>query len=197
MLMIRLINGIIVVGSLYCLISDGKRDGVWSVSNLLYTLRYFTRLSNLLSAAAALLVLLTLRGNGLPYWVWVLKFVGTAAVSVTFLTVMVFLGPTQGYPAMLAGTGFFEHLAGPLLAVLSFCFLERFQNFSFSTALLSLLPVLLYGIVYAYKVLLAPENKRWKDFYGFIRGGNWKLPSIAMLLAAFAVGQLLRFLYNI
>ena len=195
MLLIRLMNAVIALGSFYCLISDGSKDGVWSLRTVLFRLRFFTRLSNLMSGTAALLVLLMLRANGLPYWVWLIKFVGTASVTVTFLTVIFFLGPTQGYRNLLSGTGFFEHAAGPLLAILSFCFLERFQNLPFRTALLSIVPVLLYGILYGYKVLLAPEEKRWDDFYGFIRGGNWILPAVGMLLACFAVGQLIRLLY--
>ncbi|HPE52336.1 MAG TPA: hypothetical protein PLS83_12650, partial [Methanothrix soehngenii] len=67
------------------------------------TFRYFTTDSNLLAAAASLLLILLearslLSGQfALPAWALLVKLVGTAAVSVTLLTVLVFLGPSAGY----------------------------------------------------------------------------------------------------
>ena len=194
MLLIRLTNLIIFLFTLACFILEFHRDGAWKLSSGLRGLRYFTLLSNLFSGFAALLVVLTVSETGLPFWVWLLKYIAAAAVAVTFLTVMVFLGPTLGYRSQLEGKGFYYHAAGPLLAVLSFCFLERFHTLGFPLSLLGMLPVVLYGLLYAWKVLLCPKDRRWEDFYGYTRGGHWLLSVCAMLLGAFLVCVLFRFL---
>ncbi len=197
MLTIRLINLIIVIGTIISLVPGFHRDGIWSFTNGLISLRYFTRLSNLFCAMASLLVLITLTGHGIPYWVWLLKYCGTAAVTVTFITVMLFLGPTQGYRQQLEGPGFFLHVSGPLLALISFCFLERFQNLNFIQSLIGLLPMVLYGLLYAYRVLLCPAEKRWKDFYGYTKNGKWLLSAFAMLAENTLVCALITFLYQL
>ena len=128
------------------------------------------------------------RNGGLPHGVWLLKYLGTASVTVTFLTVMVFLGPTMGYKSQLEGWSFYLHVIGPLLAIISFCFLERIWPLSCVVALLGLLPVLLYGILYLYKVVI---TKQWEDFYGFNKNGKWKISFSAMVIGTFLVCILL------
>ena len=128
MLLIRVTNLLIFLFTTVCFILNFHKDGEWKAANGLYALRYFTILSNLLSALAALLVALNVSEQGLPFGIWLLKYVATAAVTVTFLTVMVFLGPTMGYKSQLEHAGFYYHAAGPLMAVLSFCFMERFHG---------------------------------------------------------------------
>ncbi|MBQ1403191.1 MAG: hypothetical protein IIY90_07785, partial [Oscillospiraceae bacterium] len=77
------------------------KEGNWSFSEGCRRLRFFTLLSNLFCAFASLSVLLSLRYSELPYGIWLFKYIGTASVTVTFLTVMVFLGPTLGYKSQL------------------------------------------------------------------------------------------------
>ena len=197
MLLIRLTNTIIFLFTVLCFLLCFRKDGRWKLSHGLHSLRYFTILSNLLSGLAALLVAITVTEQGSPFGIWLLKYTGTAAVTVTFVTVMVFLGPTLGYKAQLEKAGFFLHLAGPLLAVLSFCFMERFYDLSSRLSLIGMLPVIVYGLLYAWKVLLCPENRCWDDFYGYTKGGHWLLSSCGMLLGTFLVCALLRFLYNL
>ena len=111
------------------------------------------------------------------------------------LTVFLFLGPNMGYKKLLTGTDLYMHLVTPLLAILTFfCFEKR--EMSFQTALLGVLPVLLYGILYLYKVIYAPENRRWDDFYGFNMGGRWPISFAAMLMGGLAISMLFLFLQN-
>ena len=155
-------------------------------------LRYFTALSNLLCAVTALAVAVCRLGGGaLPYAVGVLKYVGTAAVTVTMLTVVCFLGPTIGFKPMFSGPDLWLHLVCPLLAIVSWALWDR-PDLPFAAVFLGVLPVVLYGFVYIYRVLYAPEARRWSDFYGFNRGGKWPLSYAAMLVGAFAVSVLLR-----
>lgn len=181
--MSAIINAVIFAVTLALTVLTFYRKGTWSAGHARKAFRFFTVQSNVFCGAAALLMCL-FPGQG---WSWTLKYVATAAVSVTMLTVFLFLGPTQGgYAALLRGSDFFMHLTTPLLAIVSFCVYER-RGMDFGTALLGMLPVALYGVWYCYKVVFAPEEKRWNDFYGFNRDGKWPIAFAAMLLGAFAV----------
>ena len=150
-------------------------------------LRYFTALSNLLCALAALAVVVCRLGGGeIPYVVGVFKYVATAAVSVTLLTVVCFLGPTLGYKLMFTGPDLWLHLVCPLLAIGSFLLWDA-PDMPFGAVFLGTLPVALYGAVYIRRVRFAPEERRWPDYYGFNRGGRWLLSFLIMLAAAFLI----------
>ena len=172
------------------------RDGNWSLNNGLQALRFFTLLSNLFCGLVSLLMGLALL-RSVPRWLWLLKYLATHTVTVTLLTVLVFLGPSLGYSEMFRGRDLYLHLIGPVLAIVSFCFLERIYPLSFSASLIGLIPVALYGLFYLYKVVLCPEGQRWEDFYGFNKTGKWPISFAAMLLGAFVICLLLRLLTRI
>ena len=156
-------------------------------------LRFFTVQSNILCAAAALLMCLA---PSCP-WVWLLKYIGTAAVTVTMVTVFVFLAPALGsLKRLMQGADFYMHLVTPLLALVSFCGLER-RGMGFWLALTGMLPTALYAVLYGYKILLAPPEKAWKDFYGFNRGGKWYLSALATLAGTFVICVALMALQNL
>lgn len=179
-----IINAVIFIATFAAVISHFRKDGVWRFKNGLKQFRYFTVLSNILCAIAALLMAISQLGGGASRPVFLLKYLGTVSVTLTFLTVLLFLAPTQGgFAQWFGGEYFYTHLAGPVLAILSFCLLER-QRMSLGTAMMGLLPMLLYGAVYIYKVLLAPEDQRWEDFYGFNRNGMWLISGVSMTLGA-------------
>ena len=100
--------------------------------------------------------------------------------SVTMLTVFLYLAPVIGkdwYDVLLKRpSDLFMHLLTPVMALVSFCVCER-RGMTFPQCLLGVLPVVLYGPLYLYKILYAPEEKRWDDFYGFNRNGKWKIAS--------------------
>ena len=160
-------------------------------SGLKRVLRYYTALSNLLCAAACLAVVIARLCGEIPPAVLLLKYVGTAAVAVTFLTVMLFLGPfVYGFKLLLTGSDFWLHLVCPILAIVSLLLWDS-PAAPFGVVLFGVLPVLLYGALYLYHVLLAPPDKRWEDFYGFNRGGRWPLSLVMMLLGSFLISVVL------
>lgn len=153
--------------------------------------RYFTTLSNLLCALAALVTAIFALCGALPLWVVLFKYAGTAAVTVTMLTVLLFLGPVSGqWKKLLSGADFFFHLFCPLLALVSFCFFEK-TPFAFGWTALAVAPVVLYGALYLYKVIVARPEKRWEDFYGFNRNGKWWISVALMLLGGFLIAAAL------
>ncbi len=154
-------------------------------------LRYFTALSNLLCAAASLAVVIARICGSVPQAVLILKYVGTAAVAVTFVTVMVFLGPfVHDYKILLSGADLWLHLICPVLAIVSLVLWDK-PAAPFGVVLLGVLPVLLYGAFYLYHVILAPSEKRWEDFYGFNRSGKWYVSLVCMLSGSFVISAVL------
>lgn len=185
------LNVLIFAITLIAMVPVFHKNGTWSLQNAVPAFRFFTVLSNLFCAFAALLMFLMPSKD----WVWTLKYIAVAAVSVTMLTVFVFLGPTMGYKKLLTGSELMMHLVTPLIAIGSFCLLEK-RPLSFPTAMLGMLPVLLYGTLYLYKVIYAPKGERWEDFYGFNRDGKWPLSFALMLLGTFGVCMALMLLQN-
>ena len=147
-----------------------RKEGAWCPPQARYAFRFFTVQSNVFCAVSALFRVL-FPGS---CWAWTFKYIGTAAVTVTI----------------------FMHLTTPLMAILSFCLLEK-KGMAFSTALLGMLPLVLYGGWYLYKILYAPADKRWEDFYGFNRGGKWPIAMAAMMVGGFAVCMMLMGLQNL
>jgi len=176
-----LVNGIIFLSTAVILALGFREDGRWKLRKGLGAFRYFTVLSNALCAVAALVMALCQAAGSVPPAVMVLKYLGTASVAVTLATVFLFLGPSQGgFGELLRGSSLYMHLIGPLLAIASFCLLEK-GRMSLGTALLGVLPVLAYGAMYLYRVVYAPVSKRWEDFYGFNKGGRWPIAFGAMV----------------
>ena len=163
-------------------------------------LRFFTCQSNLLCSAGALAMLIALLAGPVPEWVWILKYIGTAAVTVTMLTVFFFLAPSVGkdwYDVLLKRHhDLFMHLLTPLMALVSFCVFEK-RGMTFPQSLWGLLPVALYGPLYLYRILYAPEGKRWEDFYGFNKGGKWPAAFAAMFAGTFLICMALMVLQNL
>lgn len=161
-----------------------RKDRKWDPQRGRSAMRFFTAQSNVLCAVSALLMCFFPQSRE----IWLLKYIGTAAVTVTMLTVFLFLAPSIGkeWLVLLKGPDFFMHLITPLMALISFCALEK-RGMDFGTCMLGLLPVVLYGPWYLYKIRFAPEGKRWEDFYGFNRGGKWPVSFAMMLLGTFLI----------
>ena len=188
-----IINALIFTITAILVIRIFWKEGTWCLSKARYAFRFFTVQSNVFCAVAALCMALFPDSC----WAWTFKYIGTAAVTVTMLTVFFFLAPTMGgLKPLLMGNDLFMHLTTPLMAILSFCLLEK-NGMAFSTALLGMLPLVLYGGWYLYKILYAPANKRWEDFYGFNRGSKWPIAMAAMMVGGFAICMMLMGLQNL
>ena len=113
------------------------------------------------------------------------------------LTVFLFLAPSIGsLGPLLKGNDVFMHLLTPIMAIVSFGFFEK-RGMGFSTALLGMLPVVLYGCWYLYKTVYAPAEKRWEDFYGYNKNGKWYVSFALMVVGTFLLCMLLLLLSRI
>jgi hypothetical protein len=145
--------------------------------------RYFTVDSNVLVAVASLFVAVfgivkLATGREYPEWVRVFKFVGTVAVMLTFLTVVVFLGFIYGFKAMFVGINLFLHLLTPLAALLTLWIAEAGVRIRPAFFALGVAPMIVYGAVYLWMVIFA---EKWEDFYHLANGGKWWVSVLAMV----------------
>lgn len=165
--------------------------------------RFFTTDSNVLSMLGAMVVIpyevriLLGRSARLPRFAVVIKYVTTASVTLTFFTVMLFLGPTFGYPVFLNDTGLFTHLVSPMLAFYTFTLLETSCEISYKNVLWALVPTVIYGTVYLTQtVFIGEKSGGWQDFYFFNTGGYWYISGTVMFIAGMLINLLLRELHN-
>ena len=175
-----ILNAFLIIVNLVCIPIGLKKLG------FLGLFRYFTVLSNVLCALCAAVVLITWTTGALPLWVILLKYVGTVAVSVTLITVFAFLAPVSGeWKKLLSGPDLFWHLICPIAAIVSLCVFEH-TDFGFPWVFLGLVPTVLYGVFYLYRVVILPEDRRMEDFYGFNKNGKWPVSCARMLVLSFA-----------
>lgn len=186
-----LLNLAIFIITLVIAISFFRENGAWNLARARKAFRFFTTQSNVLCAVASLCVCVF----GITQWTYIFKYIGTVAVTVTMLTVILFLGPSLGsYKPLYKGSDLWLHLINPLLALISFCVFEM-HRLSLGIAALGILPVVIYGTIYLYKILYAPENKRWDDFYGYNKTGKWPI-SYALMIIGTAIICLILFVVS-
>lgn len=166
------------------------------------TFKFFTTDSNILSAIAALIVLIFQiriiigKEKEIPWWAIVLKYIGTTAVMLTFVVVMTFLGPMYTYQFVLKDTALYMHLIGPLLALVSLWIFEPYYVIPKRQIHLAVIPTMIYGAVYLTEVLIIGEFDGWDDFYGFNTGGMWYLSIALIILGTYILAVAIRLLHN-
>ena len=139
----------------------------------LSNLRFFTVLSNLLAGIAAVVwLVMSGRGGAGLRRAETLKFVAAAAVGLTFVVVMVFLGPLYGYPMMFTGANLFFHLLIPLAAAGEIIFLSD-TGYTARDNMLAVIPTLVYGSVYLLNNIIngIGEWPDTNDWYSFLMWG--------------------------
>ena len=184
-----LLNLLIFTVTAFLLLRTARKDGEWMPDRVRMAFRFFTVQSNALCAAAALAAAAASLAGEMPEWIRIIKYIGTSAVTVTMLTVFLFLAPSAGkdwVQVLLKGPDLFMHLLTPLAALISFGVFEK-KGMTFGQSLWGMLPVVLYGPLYLYKIRFAPKEKGWDDFYGFNRTGRWPVSFAAMLAGTFLI----------
>lgn len=183
----------------------GTGDGNMMVQGT-ESFRYFTVDSNILAAAlsAVMLVFNFKRIKNInariPNAVRLLKFMSTAAVTLTMITACFFLSTVYSLKTMISGSCFFLHLITPLLAIFACTVFEADGKMSLREMLSGLIPTVVYGTVYVVMVLvLGKANGGWEDFYSFNSGileNKWYLSIVIMLFGTFLISLALRAIHN-
>lgn len=188
--------GIII--SYYC-----GNDGMYHIPP---SFRYFlfTTDSNIFCALTALIAavyeakILSGKSDKLPMAVVALKFAGTVAVMLTFCVVAFFLGPMDNFFTwMFGGTSIYMHTLGPVLAFISFVFLENGVILPKKLIPVGAISAVIYGIVYLIMVVVIGENNGgWIDFYHFNMGGFWYISFTVVFAVTNGLAALVRLIYN-
>lgn len=174
-------------GSMVFAITEG---GMLSMPGV-FSLKFFTVLSNLFNGFVCLaFAIARMRGRVTPRMqLW--KLMGTTAVGLTFLTVMVFLGPVFGYGGMFLGGNLWLHLLLPVISILSYLTFDSDVPLTKRSTLWAVAPMLVYAVGYLGNILIQGVGD-WPDrhdFYGFLLWG-WG-PGIVIFLGLILLTWLL------
>ena len=164
--------------------------------------KYFTFQSNVFMGVVALIyayyqiLILLNKKDKLPHVLLVFNHVGVTAVGLTFLIVIFFLAPGYGFDKMYNNANLFFHALVPIVAMVNFMFIEKECKIKFIETLFSIIPSLLYGIVYFIVVAATNGYGNIKiDFYMF--GANGPIVGafnfLAVMSIAYAFGLILYF----
>lgn len=180
-----MLNIMIAVLVFYSWLHMVFRGGGTLSSRGISSLKYYTVLSNLFSGLTALLFL---SGRFRPF-VPFLKLTSAVSITLTFLTVLFFLGPVFGYGTMYYGDNLWFHMVIPLLCILEYLTGERWHP-EIRVRLRTLIPTILYGIGYTLHIFSGAPGADW---YGFFRGGmvSGILIYIVLCLAIYITGVIL------
>lgn len=139
----------------------------------LWSLKYFTVLSNLVNGTVCLLYALRLRQGRVSAALQRWKLTGTAAVALTFWVVLLFLGPIFGHAGMYRGSNLWLHLLLPLGGMACCALLDGGCRLPQRDSLFALLAPLGYAAGYVLNLLIngVGEGSRTNDWYGFVRWG--------------------------
>lgn len=147
--------------------------------------RYFTVDSNVLAAVSSFIMMICAAkqlggSHEPPGWARLLSLAATVAVTLTMLTVVLYLGPfVYGYPALFKGLNLPLHLTTPLTELAAFVWLESVgaARIKRRCMIIGVAPMLVYGAVYLVMVVVL---KRWPDFYAFNTDGTFGLTVLIM-----------------
>ncbi len=158
-------------------------------------LHYFTLLSNLWSAAAAAFMIpyaaegIRKKRFVLPKWIVLFQYAGATCVSITMISALLIILPTQGMMA-LSGTNFWLHIVTPVCTVVLFESVESGVSFTRRDMLWPLVPYFTYMLVYFIMVIvIGEENGGWSDFYW--TQAFWPAGYSALLMAAVGIAAAL------
>ncbi len=171
---LNIVVAVCVFGAWLLMITQGG-DGLSSTG--LASMRFYTVLSNLLEGIAAICWLV--RPNKKSE---LLKYIAAASVTVTFLTVVCFLGPIIGFSSMYTGANLFFHLIVPVVVLIESVFIAHVKFTARENGIV-VIPTAIYGLVYLLNNLIngTGTGPNSNDWYGFL---NWGYPTG---LAIFAV----------
>ena len=190
---------LVLVGVIVMITIGSKALGETNIT----VFKYFTFQSNIFMGAVALvyavyqLLIILNKRDKLPHVLLVFNHVGVTAVGLTFLIVIFFLAPGYGFDKMYNNANLFFHALVPIVAMINYMFLEKECSFKFLNTLFSIIPSLLYGIVYFIVVVsLNAYGDINIDFYMF--GANGPLIGafnfIAVMSIAYGFGVAIYFI---
>lgn len=161
-------------------------------------IHYFTALSNILSSiGAAFMIPYAIEGIRkkhlyIPKYIILFQFSGAICVSITMLTSLALILPTQGVMA-ITGTNFWLHVVTPASTIVLLQCVETRFTITKRETLISLIPFWIYITIYFIMVVVIGEERGgWSDIY--MAKAFWPawVSVIMFLIVGFAVAAGLR-----
>ena len=165
------------------------------------TLKMFTTISNVIAAFSAAMCLpfqidgLRRDRYRLPSWIVITMYVGTVGVFLTLFTSATLVSAYQGFVrTMFTQSGLFMHTINPILITILFVLVISDTRIKFSYSFISIVPVVIYIIVYFIMVFVV---KAWNDHYKTNAFFPWPVSLLLMMTVTFGICQLIRILHNL
>ena len=165
------------------------------------TFKMFTTISNIIAAFSAAMCLpfqidgLRRDRYKLPSWIVIVMYVGAVGVFLTFFVAITIITAYQGFvKAMLTNSKLFMHTINPILITFLFVLVISDTRIKFSFSFISIIPVVIYMIIYFIMVIILKE---WNDHYYTNKYIPWPVSLILIISISFGICQLLRFLHNL
>lgn len=210
-LIINIAIVVMVVFSLYAMYIGfnfmGKRGAMEAMGSEMF--RYFTIDSNILMGICSLVMavaeLMVILGysNELSSVIYIIKLMGTSAVMLTLLVTTFFLVPQFKNPIILFyNSNLFFHAIVPILALVSFVFVENGIDLPLSSSIVGALPTMVYAMYYVgeiYRHLNNGKVDKYYDFYNFTGGKKEMIPVSAtvVIVISYLISLILWFLNSI
>lgn len=158
----------------------------------------YTVLSNIFLAITSLTTAINIiikfkKESPINITVAILKYSSIVTIVITYLTVIIYLDPIwKGINFSNTRMLFFHHI-NPLVALLTYLFLENKPKFSFKFFFVGMVPIVTYGIVYFVNIL---GFNNWRDFYHLLVDGSPIPALVIFIFAAFLLSVGIYFLRN-
>lgn len=170
--------------------------------NYEYPLKYFTVLSNILSAvAAAFMIPYAVEGIRkkrfvLPRWIVLFQYTAANCLAITLVSALTLILPAHGAMAV-SGINFLLHIITPALTIALFQCVETGVEFKCSESLLTLIPYWVYMAVYFFMVIIIGEkNGGWSDFYMAQAFLPVWITVLLMIVIGFVISTILFIIHN-
>lgn len=170
----------------------------------LHILMTFTGLSNVfigLVCLSSAIYRFIKRETKLNTYLFLLKIIALADITITLVITATYLAPhlKADWWRLYINNNIFNHFLAPIIAIVTFILLEDYVELDYRYCFLSVVPLLLYSVVYIINVYahLKPDGSTdlAYDIYGFCRFGVGFL--ILFLIGFLLVSLGLTFLYRL
>lgn len=206
-IVINLIIFVIMVVGVIFAFSGLKFDLTVVKTSFWYVIKFFTVQSNIFMGITALLyaineIIHLKKGINLSKVLFVMKYIATICVAITFFTVALFLAPVfykENYFQLFYDANLLFHLIIPVLSMVVFIFLENRNDLNIKVTFYGIIPYIIYSIFYVILALTHMENGKviaGYDWYGFLYFGIpiFILLTFVMIAATYLISFLLYFL---
>lgn len=131
-----------------------------------------------------------------PKWAMLFYYSGTVCTTLIMLFAVFVISRIDMVNAF-GGYNFYLHVICPIMILLSFFLIESYYRLTIKEAVLTIIPIFIYAIVYIYEVVIIGENRGgWQDIYYFTKNAHFIVSFIAMMIMSLLVAFALRALYN-